>query len=79
MAKEILAVGVIASTPQYRLPEADRQAILARTPGDIRRREIERKRKEFMAINNGCAFGEKPIKTANSSCLPPAKIAIFPA
>ncbi|MDQ1835210.1 hypothetical protein [Massilia scottii] len=36
-----------ASTPQYRLPEAHRQAILAQAPGVIQRAQIEQQRLAF--------------------------------
>lgn len=46
-------------TPQYHLPEADRQAILAQSTFARTRQKIERQRREFMSQNFGCQFGLK--------------------
>lgn len=59
MANGILsaAAKVVTHTPQYRLPEADRQAILAQSQSAKRGNTIERQRNAFLAANNGCEFG----------------------
>lgn len=45
---------------QYRLPEVDRQAILAQSPLGQRLAKIEQQRRAFMHHNDGCAFGLLP-------------------
>lgn len=60
MAKIILAATPAASTLQYHLPEADRQAILAKSHWQATRLEIERQRASFAHRNKGCAFGQIP-------------------
>lgn len=61
MADCILPVApkAITHTPQYHLPEADRQAILAQSKFARTRQKIDRQRSEFMSQNFGCAFGLK--------------------
>lgn len=65
MATQLLIANADASTSQYELPEADRQAILAQAPArhpqpsEITTAEIERQRHEFISMH-GCAFGTVP-------------------
>ena len=60
MATSILSVTAkaVTHTPQYHLPEADRQAILAQADHPCIDREIERQLKQFAARNFGCEFGQ---------------------
>lgn len=59
MANGILSVvqGATHNTLQYRLPEADRQTILAQAGEDCTQ-HTERLRVAFMAAHGGCAFGQ---------------------
>lgn len=61
MANCILSVAPKATknTPQYHLPEADRQALRAQADSARTSTEIERQRTAFMANNFGCCFGQK--------------------
>lgn len=60
MAKNILSVAPKATlnTPQYHLPAAARQAILAQASSAHTCAEIERQRIVFISNNFGCAFGQ---------------------
>jgi hypothetical protein len=59
MANCILSVAPAATknTHQYRLPEADRQAILAKSDFSNNGSRVERQRLEFIK-KNGCDFGQ---------------------
>lgn len=65
MDTQLLNAPADASTSQYALPEADRQAILAQAPAhhpqpsQVTTAEIERQRREFISMH-GCAFGTVP-------------------
>ena len=61
MATSILSTAPQAVTraPQYHLPEADRQAILAQSDSARQLQNIERKRAAFVQLH-GCEFGQKP-------------------
>lgn len=64
MAAEILPAATHLAT-QYKLPEQDRLAILARAPArrpqpsTVTTAEIELQRREFISMH-GCAFGTVP-------------------
>ena len=61
MAHEILATPLGAAKPHsntYRLPEADRQAILAKSDSAKASLQIERQRIAFAGRNGGCSFGQ---------------------
>lgn len=55
MATEILQT-TATTVHQYRLSEADRQAILAKSDFSLKRAEIERQRQRFIELN-GSEFG----------------------
>lgn len=57
MANCILSAAPAASTPQYQLPAAARQAILAASPFFLQSQKIEQQKSEFASKNGGCAFG----------------------
>lgn len=61
MADCILSVASTAtqSTHQYRLPEADRRAILAQSNLSHKGSQVERQRLDFIK-KNGCEFGQVP-------------------
>lgn len=60
MATRILtAAQPVKHTPQYHLPEPDRQAILAHSDQVSRTQKIEFQRQSFISNNFGCAFGQK--------------------
>lgn len=60
MATSILsaAAKAVTNTPQYRLPEADRQVLRAQADSSRTGTEIERQRAAFISNNFGCAFGQ---------------------
>ena len=57
--EKIMATQSIAATQktEYRLPEADRLAIIGTAPGAKLSALISRQRETFMAENNGDPFG----------------------
>lgn len=57
MASKILPMAM-AEIRQYRLPEADRQAILAKSDSALERETIERQRVAFVQ-RNGSEFGQE--------------------
>ena len=66
MANQILSVAQRAAhhTPQYHLPEADRQAILA-LAGPTAAQRTEQMRIAFSEKNGGCAFGQNQQQNSN--------------
>lgn len=60
MAKSILTAATPATqTHQYRLPEADRQAILAQSSSARLDRKIQKQYTEFCKNNNGSPLGQE--------------------
>lgn len=68
MANCILSVEPTAepNTPQYQLPEAARQAILAGSESAKTARLIEDQYTKFAEKNNGCPFG---IESESETCI----------
>ena len=69
MAHTILATPRGAATHPtntYRLPEADRQALLAQSDSSRAMQLIERQRIAFAERNGGCSFGQTTPKPENA-------------
>ena len=66
MANSILYVSQpkAHNTPQYHLPEADRQALLAQA-GPTAAQRTEHLRVAFLAAFGGCAFGQNTQRERN--------------